>query len=466
MAEALFEDFLTCPICMDPLKEPVSLGCHHSFCRVCLNNSWASNPSKTCPICRRRSSKKQPDVNFALRELSLSFNEQKDKEPNVAEKAMVEKFCVSHPDVPPLFCVDEDRALCPVCEFSLHSQHTVVSGEVLLQQKHVQTLKDKQQSYEELEKTYVELQRHQNEQSVECVSQISKVFSRLQKILKEEEEKALRSLEEEQSQQAQRLELELLQVRSQVTALTNIIQELQKNNDSQSFKQELALALSLPHPHPQENLLLNQAKVVGNLGYSVLKKMQKEVSFSPVILDPNTAECTMHLSQDLCAVRPGPQRPVPVVPERFTNEAIVLGSQGFSSGQHQWDVEVGDLPTWDIGVVKKSIDRRGQVYTGSRYGIWCLWHGEGEYRNGSGQTIPLKSAPKKIRVKLDYEKGEVAFYDAHTMDLLLILKATFTETLFPYVSVGPAAGAKTKEIRVQSCHGRHRSGHHSAATRL
>ncbi|CAL1607644.1 unnamed protein product [Knipowitschia caucasica] len=392
MAEALFEDFLTCPICMDPLKEPVSLGCHHNFCRVCLNNSWASNPSKTCPICRRRSSKETLEVNFALRKLSLSFNEQK-------------------------------------------------------------TLKDKQQSYEELEKTYVELQRHQNEQSVECVSQISKVFSRLQKILKEEEEKALMALEEEQSQQAQRLELELQQVRSQVTALTNIIQELQKNNNSQSFKQELALALSLPHPHPQENLLLNQAKVVGNLGHSVLKKMQKEVSFSPVILDPNTAECTMHLSQDLCAVRPGPQRPVPVVPERFTNEAIVLGSQGFSSGQHQWDVEVGDLPKWDIGVVKKSIDRRGEIYAEFDYGVWCLWHGEGEYNNGSGQTIPLKSAPKKIRVKLDYEKGEVAFYDAHTMDLLLIHKATFTETLFPYVSVEPAAGAKTKEIRVQSCYG-------------
>uniref|UniRef100_A0A8C6V248 Uncharacterized protein n=1 Tax=Neogobius melanostomus TaxID=47308 RepID=A0A8C6V248_9GOBI len=121
MAEALFEDFLTCPVCLDPLRVPVTLGCHHSFCRSCLNNSWLKNPGHLCPVCRRRSSKEIVEVNFALRELSLSVSEQK--------KVKWPKVCSSHPDTPPLFCLEEARALCPVCEFSLHSQHTVVSGE-------------------------------------------------------------------------------------------------------------------------------------------------------------------------------------------------------------------------------------------------------------------------------------------------------------------------------------------------
>uniref|UniRef100_A0A3B4BJA6 RING-type E3 ubiquitin transferase n=1 Tax=Periophthalmus magnuspinnatus TaxID=409849 RepID=A0A3B4BJA6_9GOBI len=68
MAEALFEDFLTCPICLEPLKEPVSLSCHHSFCQTCLNKTWNTRPNKTCPMCRRRSSRETVEVNFALRQ--------------------------------------------------------------------------------------------------------------------------------------------------------------------------------------------------------------------------------------------------------------------------------------------------------------------------------------------------------------------------------------------------------------
>ncbi|XP_072288646.1 zinc-binding protein A33-like [Eucyclogobius newberryi] len=463
MAEALFEDFLTCPICLDPLKEPVTLGCHHSFCCSCLNNSWDHNLPGTCPVCRRRSSREKVEVNFALRELSLSFSEQKKvKELDVKETSTKEakvinvKICSSHPNVPPLFCLDEARAVCPVCEFSLHSQHTVVSGNEAEKRlkKQAQTqilvLKDQKQGYEELEKTYEELQRHQEEQTVECLSQITHVFSHLQQILKEEEEKALGVLREEQRKQTQSLDLEMHKVRDKIAALTNSIQDLQKSIDTHSFLSAPTQTTTapLPRPQPKAGLLLDQAKVLGNLAYRVWMKMKTIVTYSPVIFDPNTAECHMHLSQDLCGVRHGPPRALPVVPERFTNESILLGSEGFSSGQHQWDVEVGDLPTWDIGVVKKSIDRRGEIFTGSKFGIWCLWHGKGRYTDSSGQTVSVESAPKKIRVKLDYEKGELSFYDADLLHLLLTHTAVFTETLFPYVSVGPAPEAKTKEVRV------------------
>ncbi|KAK7922368.1 hypothetical protein WMY93_009270 [Mugilogobius chulae] len=464
------EDFLTCPICLDPLKEPVSLGCHHSFCFNCINKTWATNPDRTCPICRRRSSKDRLEVNFALRELCLSFSEKmKDKELEVKDLSFQEskikekkvnktKFCAFHPDMPPLFCLDESRAICPVCEFSLHSQHKVLSGDKAERklkeqlQTQIQDLKDQKQSYEELEQTYQQLRQHQEEQTVECLSQITDVFSRLQEVLKEEEERALGALSSEQSRLTHSLDVELQKVREEITTLTNSIQDLQNNLDTHSFLSAATQTPTAPllRPQPKEGLLLNQAKVLGNLGYRVWKKMKSFVTYSPVILDPNTAECSMHLSQDLCGVTHGPPRALPVVPERFTNEPMVLGSEGIRSGQHQWDVEVGDLPTWDIGVVKKSVDRRGQIYADFNYGIWCLWHGEGRYDNGYGQAVKVNSAPTKIRVKLDYEKGELSFSDANlpSQTSLLTHNAAFTETLFPYVSVGPAAGAKTKELRV------------------
>ena len=43
-----------CTICMDVLHEPTSLSCGHSFCRDCLADLWASQPSRfLCPSCRQ-----------------------------------------------------------------------------------------------------------------------------------------------------------------------------------------------------------------------------------------------------------------------------------------------------------------------------------------------------------------------------------------------------------------------------
>ena len=39
---------VTCPICLDILSFPVTLPCHHSFCRACLRSCVSS----TCPICK------------------------------------------------------------------------------------------------------------------------------------------------------------------------------------------------------------------------------------------------------------------------------------------------------------------------------------------------------------------------------------------------------------------------------
>uniref|UniRef100_A0A3B3Z6L0 Tripartite motif containing 35-28 n=1 Tax=Periophthalmus magnuspinnatus TaxID=409849 RepID=A0A3B3Z6L0_9GOBI len=411
---SLFEDFLTCPICLEPLKEPVSLSCHHSFCQNCLYKTWNTSPNKACPMCRRRSSRETVEV----------------KEPKVKQA----QVCSSHPSVPPLFCLEEARALCPVCEFSLHSHHTVVSEDEAKKrvkeqvQTQIQALKDQKQSYEELEKTYQQLQRHHEEQTVECMAQITHVFSQFHRILKEEEDRALGALSAEKNRQTLSLGLELQKVRKEITTLTNNIQDLQNSIVTQSLlsapTQSCTPLTPQPHPQPKEGLCLNQARILGNLGYRVWTKMKSVVSYSPVILDPNTAESSMHLSQDLCGMRHGPPMMQPVVPERFTNEPIVLGSEGFSHGQHQWDVEVGDLPTWDIGVVKKSIDRRGQIYAGANYGVWCLWHGDGAYTSGNDVLLPVDPAPKKIRVTLDYEKGELCFYDAELMIFLVKHNAT------------------------------------------
>uniref|UniRef100_A0A3Q1GLZ3 RING-type domain-containing protein n=1 Tax=Acanthochromis polyacanthus TaxID=80966 RepID=A0A3Q1GLZ3_9TELE len=75
MAEraAVLESFLSCHVCSETFRDPVSLSCNHSFCSSCLKKFWEQTKNKNCPICKRKSSKDVPGINFGLKELADSF---------------------------------------------------------------------------------------------------------------------------------------------------------------------------------------------------------------------------------------------------------------------------------------------------------------------------------------------------------------------------------------------------------
>ncbi|XP_026042458.1 tripartite motif-containing protein 35-like [Astatotilapia calliptera] len=464
MAEkvALFENYLSCHVCSETFRDPVSLSCGHSFCSSCLQKFWEQTKNKNCPICKRKSSKDEPSINVSLKELADSFAKKHSESSPEAENEKEEVVCDKHPDVPYWYCEDEDRAVCPVCEFSLHQSHKVVPVEEAVSdlkeqlKSDLKSLQDKRNKYKQVEETYNEVREHMKKQLLSTERQIRAEFKKLQQFLKEEEESRLAALREEEEQKGRTISREMKMIEEQISSLSDSIcaveEELQKHSvpflssykDTQSRAQS-----SVSDPQLVSGALIDVAKHLGNLSFRVWEKMKEKVHFSPVILDPNTANCWLYLSDDLTSVRNGDtKQQLPDNPERNTKYPTVFGSDSFSSGKHSWEVEVGEHPGWIVGLIKESVDRKGEIFVSPKYGIWCLNHGSGKYTNGVGQTVRVKKSLQRIRVQLDYDRGEVSFYDPEDMTHICTHRHTFTEKLFPFFNIGKAGDAKTSDIKI------------------
>ncbi|XP_014882933.1 nuclear factor 7, ovary-like, partial [Poecilia latipinna] len=448
MAEntVVLESYLSCHVCSETFRDPVSLSCNHSFCSSCLQKFWEQTGNKNCPICKRRSSKVILQVNFGLKELADSFTGRQKSGSSQREKGEKQLMvCSEHQEATKLFCKDEQRAVCPVCEFSLHQSHKVVPIEEAVSElkeqlkSDLKSLQDKRNKHKQVEKTYDDVIQHSKKQVLSTERQIRAEFNKLHQFLKEEEESRLAALREEEEQKRKTIMREMKRIEEQISSLSDSIsaveEELQKDNMSflSSYEATQSRARgqrSLPVSQLVSGALIDVAKHLGNLSFRVWEKMKDQVKFSPFILDPNTASRWIHLSDDLTSLRNGDtEQQLPDNPERNTRYCNIFGSEGFSSGKHSWEVEVTDHPDWTIGLVKESVDRKGEFKDAVSYGIWCLSYFEGKYTD-YGKILKVKKNLQRIRVQLDYDMGDVSFYDSEDMTLICTYRDTFTEKLF------------------------------------
>ncbi|XP_068960950.1 probable E3 ubiquitin-protein ligase TRIML1 [Petaurus breviceps papuanus] len=71
-----------------------------------------------------------------------------------------------------------------------------------------------------------------------------------------------------------------------------------------------------------------------------------------ITLDPETANPHLVLFDDLKSVQyVSVPQDVPDNPKRFDFALCVLATQSFTSGKHYWEVEVGNKPGWEVGIL-------------------------------------------------------------------------------------------------------------------
>ncbi|KAK3543516.1 hypothetical protein QTP70_023229 [Hemibagrus guttatus] len=204
---------------------------------------------------------------------------------------------------------------------------------------------------------------------------------------------------------------------------------------------------TLQHPEELSGALIHVAQHLTNLKFRVWEKMQDTVQYMPITLDPNTAHPLLIVSDDLTSVRLSEEeQKLPDNPERLDACLCVLGSEGFNSGTHCWDVDVGDCAAWSLGVMTEYAKRKGDI--NSRTGLWYMWYYDGEY--GAGSTpqphslLSLEQKLQRIRLQLDWDRGNLSFYDPLTGTHIHTFTHTFTERLLPYLAIG----SETSPLRV------------------
>ncbi|KAJ8392176.1 hypothetical protein AAFF_G00077440, partial [Aldrovandia affinis] len=168
-----------------------------------------------------------------------------------------------------------------------------------------------------------------------------------------------------------------------------------------------------------------------------VKKMQDYAV--AVTFDSATAHPKLILSKDKKQVRCGDRHnlAVPNNPERYDRVICVLGSEGFTGGRYYWEVEVGNKTDWDLGVASHSIQRKGKLTINPSHGYWFLSLRDSSDFNIQSEPSTAggrKLKPRKIGVFLDYEKGQVSFYNVDAKSHIHTFTDTFSKTIYPFFS--------------------------------
>ncbi|XP_058867796.1 uncharacterized protein LOC131709355 isoform X2 [Acipenser ruthenus] len=150
-----------------------------------------------------------------------------------------------------------------------------------------------------------------------------------------------------------------------------------------------------------------------------------------VTLDPDTAHPQLTLSAEGKRVRRGGTwQDLPNTPQRFNNTFCVLGREGFTSGRRYWQVQVGGNTYWRLGVSRESAKRKGGFSMTPQQGYWTVewrWSRDEFTALTDPRTpLPLSLKPQKLGVYLDYEEGQLSFYNVETRSHIY----TFTDMEF------------------------------------
>ncbi|XP_072329368.1 zinc-binding protein A33-like [Scyliorhinus torazame] len=362
---------LTCPICLEIFTQPVSLECGHHFWSSCISQSWQEVPGDvSCPQCRQVFIQRNVRPALTLNNIVERFRGQKVKVTQPQE----EFYCQEHEEKLKLFCEDEHKTICLVCGMSrAHKTHSVIPIK-----EAAQIYKNKLETSLETLQKQMDLSLHSKREREDGILHMKAEVDRLRNEINSEFEKMHKFL----------VEKEVL-LKAEVERKSNKVFEEMESN--------------------------------------LTKTMDELSSLEGAIRD----------LKSWLAVQEAPEF-LKDIQDLLMRSQMVFHKPGTVSTQLPVDIAgepVKYIKVWRemrAAISPESVNRKGEITRSPENGFGVIARSP----NCKSLKIPdvisqLKVKPRKLGIYLDYEGGQVSFYDAEDMSHLYTFTDTFTEKLYP-----------------------------------
>ncbi|KAM8748004.1 E3 ubiquitin-protein ligase TRIM62 isoform 3-T3 [Acanthopagrus schlegelii] len=322
----------------------------------------------------------------------------------------------------------------------------------------------RQPSQEQLSRRMEELQaeRSKTEAHIESLKKRKSDLSRSTEVMKQRVRERFESmrcaLKQDEQVVLDSLELDLRRTR---TRLDQVLKNWTQHQDQGPPE---SVSPKKPDASEQE-IRLNEErferllKTLSSISKNLRAQLQRKtllLDSCPMVIDKQTCHGQMAVTSEgrgmffsgaARAARSAPEHPL-----QFDKVCCALGRSPVPTAQSYWEVDVRCCAAWAVGVAYGSLERKGRdkgAKLGRNRNSWCVelrngrlsaWHNDRHVACQSVGQTPLG----KVGVWVNYNKGQLMFYDADTMVVLQRFSAAvtqvfdrahhqFTEPLYPAV---------------------------------
>ncbi|KAF4116971.1 tripartite motif-containing protein 16-like [Onychostoma macrolepis] len=309
MAEARFsQDEFLCPVCLDLLKDPVTIQCGHSYCKSCITDCWDQEDEKrvySCPQCRQTFSPRPAlfkNVVFAemlekLKKTKLQsavpagagdvqcdvctgrkhkavksclvclnsycqnhFERHEEFHPGKRHKVidatgrLQEMICQKHEKLLEVFCRTDQKCICLLCLVDEHRNHDTVSAAAQRTEKErdfkemqlncQQRIRQRKKDLQQLREAVVSHKRS----AQTAVEDSERIFTELIRSIERSRSELIRLIRDQEKQAVSRAEGRLERLEQEINDLRRRDAELEQLSHTQDHIQFLQSFQSLSAP--------------------------------------------------------------------------------------------------------------------------------------------------------------------------------------------------------------------------